>query len=502
MERNGRAPGAPRRELRLVAARRPAPAAGLVRFHPRLTVLTGFGDDASEWLSELLVPGRAPDTIVSLDRRQLPVDAVPAVLGQAPEPVVTAARLQQLLDDHAQGSGRDLRARAEDVGARLSEVRDRRDDIAARRARVVEKIEAAHHRREPAPEEAAFVDVFLDAEANALADELDALDQELSETRPRDAVQHDLAQWEQVLEDAQLHLSRARDTAPQVAPEVIAEATRLRNDWRYAEQAHKSSRRRRSRREAEELRAQYEAYLAQFGATCFEDLAVVGTGFGTTEADIAIREAATVVSMAEQKCAALRAELDAPSPLSLENRRAAVLSRAAALLGRTPGANASAELRAFRPESRTAVDLADGDDLAELHQELERLEHEYDATGAELQALERESGSIERARLELADRATKGLSALGPVAVEALLGRALIERRNGSVTRPLVVDDILRSLAPRSRRRAFDVLAALSRSRQVVLVSDSEEVATWATELAAEDVLVWTAEQAAEAIAI
>jgi hypothetical protein len=54
----------------------------------------------------------------------------------------------------------------------------------------------------------------------------------------------------------------------------------------------------------------YLQFLERFGAGSFEDLSMVGTGFGDTNADVAIREAATVVSMAEQRCHKLRVELN------------------------------------------------------------------------------------------------------------------------------------------------------------------------------------------------
>ncbi len=52
---------------------------------------------------------------------------------------------------------------------------------------------------------------------------------------------------------------------------------------------------------------------------------MVGTGFGDTTYDVAIREAATVVSMAEQRCHKLRMELEAArrhEGLSVDERKA------------------------------------------------------------------------------------------------------------------------------------------------------------------------------------
>lgn len=145
-------------------------------------------------------------------------------------------------------------------------------------------------------------------------------------------IEADLGKWLAVAAEARARFEAQRQRAPKVGAVEVAEAHRLRNDWRYAEQVHARQRRRRSRRAADEHRARFERYLARFGATTLEDLAVIGSGFGDTEADIAIREAATVVALAEQRCTDLRAELDAVTvPAGTLHPSPALVSR-----GRTP----------------------------------------------------------------------------------------------------------------------------------------------------------------------
>jgi hypothetical protein len=129
----------------------------------------------------------------------------------------------------------------------------------------------------------------------------------------------ELARWEKVRKEARARLAKAHDAAPRVDPGDLAEASRLRNEWRYAVHVDAHEQRRRTRRETSERRDRYEEFLEHFGATSYEDLSMVGTGFGDTTADAAIREAATVVSMAEQRCLTLRLELD-------EERRAEALA--------------------------------------------------------------------------------------------------------------------------------------------------------------------------------
>ena len=121
----------------------------------------------------------------------------------------------------------------------------------------------------------------------------------------------ELARWERVLREARNRLARANDRAPQVDPVDIAEASRLRDEWRYAVHIDAQQHRRRSRLDADARRDHYQRFLARFGVSSFEELSMIGTGFGDTTGDVAIREAATVVSMAEQRCAQLRAALDA-----------------------------------------------------------------------------------------------------------------------------------------------------------------------------------------------
>src|SRR5207253_3244294 len=72
-------------------------------------------------------------------------------------------------------------------------------------------------------------------------------------TRRRTAKQiaDELARWERVLGEAKVRLVRAHDAAPHVDPADLAEASRLRNEWRYSVHVDAWERRRRTRREAQ-----------------------------------------------------------------------------------------------------------------------------------------------------------------------------------------------------------------------------------------------------------
>src|SRR5205085_2172043 len=98
---------------------------------------------------------------------------------------------------------------------------------------------------------------------------------------------------------------------------------------------------------------------ADFGASSYEDLSMVGTGFGDTTFDVAIREAATVVSMAEQRCHKLRMELErAQRDESLTAAERAAQERAE--LGRVD----LSKLDADRADRLTARALAEYDNTA------------------------------------------------------------------------------------------------------------------------------------------
>jgi hypothetical protein len=227
----------------------------------------------------------------------------------------------------------------------------------------------------------------------------------------------ELSRWDSVLAEAQFRLARAHEAANRVDPVDLSEASRLRNEWRYAVHVDAQEQRRRSRRDVDTRRSQYNAFLAHFGAGSFEDLSMVGTGFGDTEADVSIREAATVVSMAEQRCHTLRTEL--------------------------------AEARRFETMSGS-----------------ERIAAELDAQRLDLSTLD----------AERADR---------------LLGRALADFDNTAYVRPLVVDRVLDVLAPAARHRGFDRLVAHARRRQIVLITNRDDVAEWAAACAATDAVLY-----------
>ena len=64
----------------------------------------------------------------------------------------------------------------------------------------------------------------------------------------------ELARWEKVRKEARARLAKAHEAAPRVDPGDLAEASRLRNEWRYAVHVDAHEQRRRTRRETSERR--------------------------------------------------------------------------------------------------------------------------------------------------------------------------------------------------------------------------------------------------------
>ena len=449
----------PNPTMRVVAARHPAGAT--IEFHPQLTVLHGEAGLADWFL------GAVDDvtTIVNVDG--------PLVRdhGAHRPQVVTASALGLLLD-------RTRATTMAGIDRDLAEIAEELDGLRPRQR-------AAQARFDELQARDLELDLRLDTrevEAHALADELSELDVEINATRPRATIGRELAKWERVTGEARTRLLESHQQAARVQPSDLAEALRLRNEWRYAEQVHRQMRRRRTRREVDELKQHYEEFLARFGATTYEDLAVVGTGFGNTEADLAIREAATVVSMAEQHCVNLRAEFEASDPARLERRRRDALARAGVLLGHEAGADVVTKLRRLQPVAAGAVGVTGTD--CDTDRDTDWAVDELDRLAIEVRALEVEQARLERSRRDLADGAPIDLASV----LQSLLDA---DRERGATTTlpPLVVDHVFAGFVPTARRRAFEALLAHCQSRQVILVDDDAEIIAWA---AATDAAVWS----------
>ena len=463
---------------------------GPVAFHGRLTVIDAQDPGVDALVGELRDP--AASTIVNLDggpRAQLrDID----LLGPACS-VLDSATLEDRLAQTIVGALAELGRQAAELDAALAASREQREAAASQVAALCVRLDAAN--RGVVDESSAPTDPA------ALADELAAIDAEMASTRPRATIVRELKKWQRVTDESRARLVQIRESGARVHAADLSEAIRLRNEWQYAEQVHRELRRRRSRRELDESRTRYEQFLAHYGATSYEDLSVVGTGFGNSESDMAIREAATVVSMAEQQCVALDHELAQSDHSERLQRRGQLIEAATEVLGHAPGADAVGELRATpvgsgrlatrRAGVATKVDAsavalltAQRDDAVDAHERL----------GLEVRVLERERAGVEGMRRDLSHDSSDRFGSLGPAAVEALLRKALETGLDADIVTPVVIDRALAAAAPAARRRAFEVVVEHSRTRQVILAAKTPDVLEWARALGPDDATVWSVE--------
>src|SRR5262249_37004220 len=88
--------GEPARRVRFVAMRGREPAT-LLRFHPRITVLSGFGDGFATWLAGALARGPmgTPEGFAEVSGERIALSALPAEVYDAGEcPVIDAAAIE------------------------------------------------------------------------------------------------------------------------------------------------------------------------------------------------------------------------------------------------------------------------------------------------------------------------------------------------------------------------------------------------------------------------
>jgi hypothetical protein len=565
----------PAGHIRFVALRGPEPTT-LLRFHPRLTVLSGFSDRLVDWLAGTLCggPGLAPDGFAVLDGARVPLSNLPEWAYSADRcPVVRASALEEDLAHLGQGSrdelGFELNAVATSIDAArrrseamAQEVADLDERIAAAERRIAE-LEAtgvvaprqslARDRTEDAAELERLLDAVVEAErlpkaphpaAEALARAFDALDDAARRHRPRAEVEVELRKWEMVTAEARARLAERRATAPRVSPADLAEATRLREALAEANDRKPAGRFRRPTEDPAALRAQLDALLARLGVRSVDDLLLLGTGLGSDDSDLAIREATNVVAAAERRCADLRAVLSERSIEQLRAEREELMEHAIAVLGRNPGSRPAAALREFRVEPQAFVDAqatlvarlrehgvrvegtiiettrrlidewreqrlerergqaafeAYEDDLAEAQRITRqgrtaraRLAREIEARRTEMEDLEFDRRRLERRVREEGAR----VATITPGIVERVVANVLDADGVANSPLPIIVEDPFGPLDAKLRMHALAALARRAGQHQIVLVTPDASTVTWARNAGENVALAWTARDA------
>lgn len=572
--------------VRFVALRG-AERARLLRFHPRLTVFAGFDDTLVDWLASAFAHGRhgAPDGFVALDGARVRLRDLPErVFAAGRCPVVAADSLEQDLG-HLTGSpsdalGFELRAVVDAIATALQQsdairrrIRLLDAEIAEAQARVedLERVQpdavrnlVALDRTEDADQlerllhaavTAAQLPKEPDPDAEALAQHFDALDERARRSRRREGVEEELRKWELVTAEARARLAERRASAPRVSAGDLAEAARL-HDALYRTVDRKAAANDDVKPELQQLEAQYRALLARLGVRSYDELLLLGTGLGSASVDLAIREATNVVAAAERRCNQLRDALAAPSIDDLVAEREALLERARALLGRDPGPDPAAALRAHRVEPRRSVAahialanklrdlgvdvdttpvetarrlLADwreqeaqqqqgrteleriGAELAEAERlarqsraARERLQRELEAQLTQVEHLDFDRRRLE-ARVREATSATEAttVTTLTPAIIDRAV-HDMLEQARGAATGaslPVIVDDPFVALDPELRRHALLALARRGVDRQIVLVTADAAIVGWAQRAGDNVALAWTSRDATERMA-
>jgi hypothetical protein len=557
---------------RFVALRGPEPTT-LLRFHPRLTVLSGFNDGLADWLAGAFEhgPTGAPDGFAVLDGARVALSDLPAsVYLEGRCPFVRSDALDADLQHLGRGASDELgfevsavtdaiaaaRRRSEAASKRIVELDQ---EIAAAERRVAElqgatpparRSVVTRDRTEDVEQLEHLVHAIADADAlpketdpdaEAMARAFEALNDAARRHRPRADVEEELRKWELVTAEARARLAERRATAPRVSPEDLAEASRLREAAREAND-RRTLLRRRPGEESSAIDAQLKSLLERLGARTYDDLMLMGTGLGSADADLAIREATNVVAAAERRCSDLRSELTRPDIDQLRAERAQLVEQARQLLGGDPGTDPITTLREHRIEPQAVVDAE-----VALARRLRDLDAHVDGTMVETanrlidewkaQLDEHERGLVETQRLEdqLAEaedavrqgrtmraRLTREIEARRTEISDLEYDRRRTETRardaNGTVATitpaildrvvadlftacessalPIVVDDPFTALTPELRRRALGVLARRGGANQIVLVTADASTVEWAASAGEDVAIAWTADDA------
>jgi hypothetical protein len=523
---------------RLLEIRGLHPAVPVVVLHPLLTVVTGFGRDAS-------------DTVVeSLGRLGAPLG--PAVTGT----VEIGGRIRDLPEALAQPGDRPLVVRgpmivgaigrrrasaaAADLSKRAARV-SRREAGLARRDQLVDRLEQLSNRADEIETELTQAHVVDDSEIErllaavrapqpistnpimtALIDEWDALVVERKASSGGPTVDRAEANLDAIRERIAQRDSATSETDPtKLDPAAVvrvqeahAALERLASDL---DGARRGERRAAGQRVTDALDAERQA----LGAIGFESYPsfLLAMAEGRGQDDASHDEAALVTAEAALARARDREQVF----VLLSERELDLRARVARLLGRLPGPDVGAELResaAPDAESTAAQDRLDsslraagvpvGDDpvaaadrhlerapgrrarSSALRAELEEIESEGGRLDEQLDQAESDLAAAERDLIESVSGALAGREA--PVTLAAADPQELLDAMKELVEPsgpPVVVGECFDEMSPMGRAAVLNSLSDVSRRRQVVIVTEVPAVAAWAADLGIDGV-VWT----------
>ncbi len=507
----------------------------LLVLHPLVTAVHGFGADAGDTVVERL--GRlgaplGPSCTGTVDLGGHVVELRDAFTD--PENRPTVLRAPMLVTEISRRRAADAAADAAARSARAA----RRESCLAQRDRLIDQLERLTARADE-------IEQQLRAPENHVGDEeierLLAAARVGDRPRPGAIVGALIDEWDAILaerkarefgptvEKAQANLDAVRAriaqkqdaSAPErelLAPEGIARVQELHAAVERLAQSLDERRRSERKAAARELVAAVDAERDALTTLGFESYAafLLALAEGRVEEDARHDDAA--LSTAE---AALSRARDREAVLtSLGERELDLRARVTRMLGRFPGPDVGAELRAgheatvVAPSSprdrlaaalrRAGVEVAEDEDsdpipaaeawLAEtgdrsgeraaLERDLAEIDLEGSRVDEELESAEQELAAAEHDLIAGVGGSLAGREA--PIVLASVepgeLVEALVEL-TGATTVPLVIGECFRELDANGASAALTALVTLSRHRQVIVVSDAPVVRDWVLDL-------------------
>ena len=522
---------------RLVEVRGLHPAIPVLLLHPLLSIVTGFGREASdtvvEGLGRLGAPlGPTVTGTVEIDGRILELPGALTDVAARPEVVRAPMLVSELGRRRATAAAMDVSQRA----ARVS----RREAGLARRDQLVDRLEQLSNRADVLERqlergnavgaehvERLLLAVRLPASPNpivtALLDEWDSLVAERKAGSGGPTVERAEANLESIrarIAERQSASAGGDDSATLSAAGVArVQAAHAEVEHLAAglEDGRRAERKAAARDVGTALDAEHDA-LVQLGFDSFAAF-LLAMAEGRAEDDAAHDDAALLTA----ESALSRARDRESAFVVLSERELDLRARVARLLGRLPGPDVGAELRTGREKiaapsgaldslltALREADVAYGDDpvaaaehwlataevrrgqhaalraeLAEIESEGSRLDEQLEMAENELAAAEREliagvSGSLAGREAPVA------LASTEPHELAALFHA--IAPENGP---PLVIGECFAELSPECGVALLAVLGEISRRRQVIVVTEHEAVGGWAQGIGFNGV-VWT----------
>jgi hypothetical protein len=527
---------------RLVEVRGLHPAVPVLVLHPLLTVVTGFGRDASDTVVECMGRLGAPlgpsvTGTVEIGGRILELPGALSDPDSRPEVVRGPMIVGELGRRRAANAAADMSQRAARVSRREAGLA-RRDQLVDRLDRLSGRADALERQLSPVGDIDDEIESLLRSAqapdtsepnpiAAALIDEWEALVVERRASGSGPTVERAEANVEAVrARIAERRLSVAGGSESQV---LSAEGVALVQECHNAveriaasmEEGRRAERKAAGQKVAAALDAERDA-LAELGFDSYAAF-LLAMAEGRAEGD----GAHDLAALQTAEAALVRAREREAAFVELSERELDLRARVARLLGRLPGPDVGAELRTGRDTAAAAAAAVErlanvlrnagapvGDDpmaaaqrwlsdaasrrlqRAALMAELTEIESEGSRLDEQLEEAENELAIAERELIAGVSGSLAGREApltLGSVDPEELATTfATLVAPEGP---PIVVGECFAELTPQACAALLEVIAEVSRRRQVVIVTEHADVGSWAQSLGLEGA-VWTPAEA------